>query len=81
MAVCSCVLGKDTDCLFPFEPVVVAWPDEKLETETKKVLCVGVVGQKKSAWFIQRNKRYREDPSQIPVTIQLPVFVGGFVLK
>ena len=62
LAMCR-VLGKDTSRVFPIGvdrpsclPVVVAQLTKYLQTEPNKVLCVRVVRQTQSAWFMPMKK-------------------------
>ena len=53
-ALLRCVLRKDTLRLFPIwaKPSLI----KDLQTEPKKVLCVGLVKQEQSAWFTRTNE-------------------------
>ena len=60
LAMRRCVIGKDTSLLFPNgakqSPVVVAQPDERLETRTqKRALCW--CGKADAACLVHTNER------------------------
>ena len=57
--IASLVLGKDTLRFFSIQAKQLWWPSwtKKLANRTKKVLCVGVVRQTQSAWFLRTNER------------------------
>ena len=57
LAMRRCVLGKDTSRVFPIRAKQLWWHNltEYLQTELEEVLCVGVLRQTPSAWFMRTN--------------------------
>ena len=69
-----CVVGKDSS--------LSLWPSltKDLQTEPKKVLCVGVVFTGASAWFIPMNERTNDEKVWCLARVKNRILDSGFLI-